>query len=79
MGAPFHRASMMMAAIAALASNGLSGLAFQAQLAKLGPYESRGKNKTKRHDRGGVRVAQRAAAKARSVRSHHARSRGRHA
>lgn len=65
---PFARAMAMMAAVASIMSEHAHNFAFQkAAIAKLGPYESRGKGKTRRHDNGGTKAHQRAATKHRNV------------
>lgn len=63
MASPFMRATMMMAALSAAIASGMSQYA-AAQ--SVGPYVSRGKRATARHDGGGTRAYQRAAMKKRN-------------
>lgn len=68
---PFRRAASMMALVtAAMTAFPRPGVAQAAALNALDPYISRGKRKTRRHDRGGTKAFQRAAAKARNRRAH---------
>ena len=64
---PFSWARAMFAAIAAAMALA-SPLQQKDALSALDPYESRGKNKTRRHVAGGTKSVQRASAKARNVR-----------
>jgi len=74
-GRPFAAAIAMMAMVqAAMAIPEFSRR--QAALAELGPYEGRGKGKTRHHDRGGTRAYQRAALKKRNRAAHRKACRG---
>ena len=78
-GTPFRRAQMMMAAISAIMSATVGNTAAQqAQLAKIGPYESRGKgrNTPNRSAPGAGMAAKRASVKRRNVLRHRAACRG---
>jgi hypothetical protein len=66
-GQPFRRAHVMAAMIGAImAAHGGNAIAAQAALAQVGPYEGRGKGKTRTHDGGGTRAHQRLAQKQRN-------------
>lgn len=67
-GTPFRAAQLFALAIAALGA--------PAALNQLGPYEGRGKGRTRRHDNGGTRAHQRAATKRRNVQRHRKACRG---
>lgn len=73
----FHRASLMMAAIAAvMAQTAGSPLLQQQRLAELGPYESRGKGGKRAYRASGISAARRAAMKARNRRRNKLAHRG---
>lgn len=63
---PFSRVMSFMSALAAIMA--MNTTQQQIGLAQLGTYESRGKGKTRIHNRGGTKAHARAAAKARNVR-----------
>lgn len=67
---PFSRAISAMAAIAAAAMSLPNGQQ-QAQLAAIGPYESRGKGGKRPHRSVGTKVFQRAALKRRNKKARH--------
>lgn len=78
-GTPFRRATMMMAAISAIMSATMGNMAAQqAQLAQVGPYESRGKgrNMPNRRAPGAGKANHRAAMKRRNVIRHRKSCRG---
>lgn len=76
-GSPFRAALIMAAAIgAALQAHHGDYAGQQAALKQIGPYQGRGKGRTKTHDRGGTRAAQRAAKKRRNQIRHHKACRG---
>lgn len=76
-GTPFRAASMMALALAAISQSFAFGSVGYNQAAQgLGAYEGRGKGRTARHNRGGVRANQRAAAKARNVKRYRASLKG---
>lgn len=76
-GTPFRAAMMMAAALAALSYRYAPGTAlFQAGLNDIGPYEGRGKGRTRRHDGGGTRAFQRAAVKTSNRAKHRRACRG---
>lgn len=75
-GTPFRAASLMAAALAAVAqmfAPGTSG--FTAAIAGV-KYEGRGKGRARTHNNGGTAAAQRAAVKARNVKRHRAHCKG---
>lgn len=76
-GQPFARATAMMGMIAAAMSLGNTAMQQQA-MAKIGPYESRGKGQGKSNQRpaGAGMAFKRAAMKKRRVKAHRARARG---
>lgn len=76
-GTPFRSAMLMAQALAALAQSFAPGsVGFNQAAQGLGAYEGRGKGRTARHNRGGVRANQRAAVKARNVKRHRAHLKG---
>jgi hypothetical protein len=78
----FSRATNLMVAMAALAAGayaampGVKAASQEHAYSMLGGYRSRGKRKTKTHDNGGTRVAQRAAQKKRNQARHRRACRG---
>lgn len=79
---PFRRVHLLMHAMSALMAGSFASMpgvqaANKVQAYELaGGYQSRGKRKTKSHDYGGVRMAQRAARKRRNVRRNRLAHRG---
>lgn len=70
-GTPFKQAQMMMARINTIAASMSNNpLMMQAALSELGPYQGRGKGRTKMHVGGGTRAAQRVALKKRNQARH---------
>ncbi len=78
-GTPFRAAAMMMSAIAAAASMfGVGTAGYQTALSNVGPYEGRGKKRSKVHTGpgNGASISQRTAVKAKNVRKHKRNCRG---
>lgn len=77
---PFKRVHLLMAAMASLMTTAVGGAAQavtrEQAYTMAGGYQSRGKRKTKSHDYGGVRTAQRAARKRRNQRRNRLAHRG---
>ena len=78
-GTPFRAAAMMMAAMAAAQQMfGAGSSGYQTALSNLGPYEGRGKKRTRLHHGpgNGASISQRIAKKARNVARHKRNCRG---
>lgn len=76
-GTPFRAAALFSMALAAIAAKfSIHSVAFNQAANALGPYEGRGKGKTRSHDGGGTRSFQRAALKKRNTKRSRAQARG---
>lgn len=76
-GTPFRAAALFSMALAAIAQQfAVGSVAFKQHADSLGPYQGGGKGKTRHHDNGGTRRAQRAATKTRNIKRFRAQSRG---
>lgn len=73
-GTPFRAAAMFAAALSAAITKYDGDV--RAARESIDPYEGGGKNRTKHHDNGGSRMAQRAVRKARNKARHRAHCKG---